>query len=128
VLTKIELKTVSEIMVPISNENTDFFWEITRRKILNSYLTIIIMKRMEEIGFTSPSEMTEIIEGTYDIRISPGVIYQNFNKLKTNQYIINLPEKTNRLYVLTKKGKKQLSGLNLYSRKYKQKRQIHSTC
>lgn len=76
-----------------------------KKKILIGCLPIIIMNKLNEISVTSPSNVILSLKRDYDIEFSPGTIYPIFKRLDIEGNITRLPNKTNRLYILTTRGK-----------------------
>ena len=82
-----------------------------RSKIVITYLPLIIMARLSETGLISPVTLISYIEETFQVRLSSGTVYPIFKGLENSGYITKLQNKTNRLFVLTTKGRQSFEYL-----------------
>ena len=90
--------------VSVNEDPEKYFFLRTERKVLTGCLGPIIMHKLNEITVSRPADIISSFRN-YSIDISSGTIYPAFNSLEVNGNIIRLPNKTNRLYILTPKGK-----------------------
>ncbi len=84
-----------------------FLYEI-RKKIVMTYLPVIIMARLAEIGIIRATDIILILNEHYGIQMSPGTIYPIFQRIEKKGHIKRLPNRTKKTWVLTSKGKETI--------------------
>jgi hypothetical protein len=92
---KIELKTNGDL-------------EETKKRLLKACLIVAILKKLTQLGFVSPTIIITFFKEKYNIKLSPGTVYPVFRRMEKDGDIERLPKKTNRLFVLTKKGDRKV--------------------
>ena len=75
------------------------------------------MSRLNKISIVSPTRIILTLRADFGVQLSPGTVYPIFHTLEREGKIKKLPNKTNRIYILTYQGKKSLENFNKDSNK-----------
>jgi DNA-binding PadR family transcriptional regulator len=83
----------------------------TRKRILKAVLAPAILAQLGKRNVLSATNIIDILQKSYNIKLSAGTVYPVLDALETDGKIKRLPRRIKKLYVLTSKGKENIKNL-----------------